>query len=382
MTISSSRSDRTEWTGEYRFARGDGSYANVFDRGLLIRNEEGKPLRMVGSLMDVTSRKEIDRMKSDFVSFASHQLRTPLAGERWMLELAADAPGLPDDAREYIRAAQESNERLVAIVNDLLDMSRLEGGIPRGSVQPVDLVARTRSILDEMRSLVEEKSHRLVMVLPNAPRNVRADQQWLRQAITNLVSNAIKYTPGRGTITVTWRQPTASFAGRSATQESVFPTLRFLTCSRSFTAPTTRPPSRPRAPASASTLCASSLNVSAVRCGARPMTAALARRLLSLSRPWSSVESRRTNRVSFPSNSSRQEARSAGGANEMSPDSSPEPDVIHRLKNHLAIIAGFSQLLLENFPENDPRRGDIVAIHNGAHEALTLMPEVISRLAP
>ena len=81
------------WRAEYRVRRANGSYAWVLDRGYAVRDAGGRPRRVIGAMMDITDRKEAERMKSDFVSFVSHQLRTPLAGMSWMLELAGRQRG-------------------------------------------------------------------------------------------------------------------------------------------------------------------------------------------------------------------------------------------------------------------------------------------------
>ena len=141
-------------------------------------------------------------MKSNFVAFVSHQLRTPLSGIKWMLELASDVPALPDDARGYVAEAQESAERLVTLVNDLLDVSRHESGQLAVTLEAVALQPLTHSVLAEMRSLITEKAHRLVLDLAPGAAPVTADLQLLRQAVLNLVSNAIKYTPDNGTISI------------------------------------------------------------------------------------------------------------------------------------------------------------------------------------
>jgi PAS domain S-box-containing protein len=198
-------SDRTVWTGEYRFRKADGTYAWVFDRGYVVR-AGGAPRRMIASMMDITARKEAERMKSDFVSFVSHQLRTPLSGMNWMLELANDTPGLPETARDYIAEARESADRLGGLVNDLLDVSRLESGRLALALEPVQLGELTRSVLDESRALVEAKGHQLRLELSEAAPSVLADAQLMRQAVANLMSNAIKYTPAGGTIEVVLAQ--------------------------------------------------------------------------------------------------------------------------------------------------------------------------------
>jgi PAS domain S-box-containing protein len=151
---------------------------------------------------DVTHEREVSRMKSDFVSFVTHQLRTPLAGIRWMLELAAQDPDLPADAASYIQDAREAAQRLIQLVNDLLDISRLERGKLTVDATPIDLGELTRGVLTEMSVLVQEKGHRVALAGDaDAPR-VLADPQLVRQVVVNLVSNAIKYTPEAGTIEI------------------------------------------------------------------------------------------------------------------------------------------------------------------------------------
>jgi two-component system phosphate regulon sensor histidine kinase PhoR len=147
-------------------------------------------------------------MKTDFVSFVSHQLRTPLSGVSWMLELASEAPGLSPEVAGYVGEARDSAHRLIRLVNDLLDVSRLESG--RLIVQPEnlrldDLVA---GVVTELRSLVEDKQQQLTVARLASEPTIFADSQLMRQAVTNLVSNAIKYTPGGGKIdvTITMRQ--------------------------------------------------------------------------------------------------------------------------------------------------------------------------------
>jgi two-component system phosphate regulon sensor histidine kinase PhoR len=151
---------------------------------------------------DVTQEREVSRMKSDFVSFVTHQLRTPLAGIRWMLELAAQDPDVPADAASYVQDAREAAQRLIQLVNDLLDISRLERGKLTVTATPTDLGELTRGVLAETAGLVQEKGHRVSLAGDaDAPR-VLADPQLLRQVVANLVSNAIKYTPEAGTIEI------------------------------------------------------------------------------------------------------------------------------------------------------------------------------------
>jgi len=189
------------WRAEYRLRRANGHYAWVLDRGYAVRDANGQPRRVIGAMMDITERKEAERMKSDFVSFVSHQLRTPLAGMSWMLELAADSEDLPDTAREYITEARESGARLVSLVNDLLDVARIESGRTASTPQDVPLGELTASVLQEMNSLISERGH-TVHVHESTDATAWVDAQLVRQVITNLLSNAVKYTPPGGQIDV------------------------------------------------------------------------------------------------------------------------------------------------------------------------------------
>jgi signal transduction histidine kinase len=152
-------------------------------------------------MIDITERKEAERMKSDFVSFVSHQLRTPIAGMNWMLELASEAETLPPQARDYISEARESAARLSTLVNDLLDVARLESGRTMMARAAVRLDQLTRSVLREMQTVVDEKRH-TVTFETGAAAPALGDEQMLRQVIANLLSNAIKYTADGGHIDV------------------------------------------------------------------------------------------------------------------------------------------------------------------------------------
>src|SRR5438445_38516 len=170
-------------------------------------------IRLLGTLADhagiaidnarhYEQERQISQMKSDFVGFVTHQLRTPLAGIKWMLELASQEADLPAEAASYVQDAQAAAQRLIGLVNDLLDIGRLERGKLSIALQPVPLGPLTQSVLEETRVLVEGKGHRLDMTAVAEGPVVAADSQLLRQVVLNLVSNAIKYTPDGGKIEI------------------------------------------------------------------------------------------------------------------------------------------------------------------------------------
>ena len=159
----------------------------------------GAPVGVTLTLQDVTREREVNRMKSEFVTFVTHQLRTPLAGIKWLLELAADDPALPPDAKSYVGDSREAAERLITLVNDLLDISRLESGrLPLSPIK-VDLAELTREVLVESEPLAGGRGHQVTVT---GAGTAVVDRQLLRQVVLNLVSNAVKYTPAGGRIDV------------------------------------------------------------------------------------------------------------------------------------------------------------------------------------
>lgn len=174
------------------------------------RDAAGDVVGLTLTLQDVTKDREVSQMKSDFVSFVTHQLRTPLSGIKWMLELAGQQEHVPGDARAYIQDAHGASERLITLVNDLLDISRLERGRLDVHPHPTDLAALTGKVLEEIQPLAQDKGHRVSVSAPADLPSVLADPQLLRQAILNLASNAIKYTRPGGAIAIRMTREPAS----------------------------------------------------------------------------------------------------------------------------------------------------------------------------
>lgn len=147
-----------------------------------------------------------DAMKSDFVSFVSHQLRTPLCGVSWILELAAETPSLSPDVASYVNDARESAHRLIRLVNDLLDVSRLESGRVDVNPQRLRLYDVVSTVATDLKHLVEDRRLQLTIHAPDPNAMVYVDPRLMRQAVTNLLSNAAKYTPSGGRIDITLTQ--------------------------------------------------------------------------------------------------------------------------------------------------------------------------------
>jgi signal transduction histidine kinase len=156
---------------------------------------------------DVTALKEAERLKDDFVGIAAHELRTPLAAIKGYAQIlarqAARGQGqeLEDWQTEAIEAIDSSTSRLVELTEDLLDVTRLQGGRLELHSEPADLVALLQRVVNRMRSTTDTHT----IVLTATPEHIVAmiDRQRIEQVITNLINNAIKYSPDGGTIEIT-----------------------------------------------------------------------------------------------------------------------------------------------------------------------------------
>jgi signal transduction histidine kinase len=152
----------------------------------------------------VTQERELDRMKSEFVSQVSHELRTPLTAIKGFTEmlLDRDAGEINEEQEEFLKVITSNVDRLVLLINDLLDMSRIESGRLQLKLEAIDLEEIVQSVATTMRPLVNGKQQTLVVhIEPDLPRAL-GDHDRILQVVTNLVSNAHKYTPADGFISV------------------------------------------------------------------------------------------------------------------------------------------------------------------------------------
>ena len=163
---------------------------------------DGRSVGRVCILRDVTKFKELDTMKSEFVATVSHDLRSPLTlmrGYATMLEMVGD---LNDQQQNYVKKIVTGVENMSRLVNTLLDLGRIEIGVglQLESVSVLDILERVTSAL-QMQATQKEIGFN-VEIPKDMPQTVEADQALLHQAVYNLVENALKYTPEKGSVTV------------------------------------------------------------------------------------------------------------------------------------------------------------------------------------
>lgn len=152
-------------------------------------------------MQDVTHFKELDRMKSDFVSTVSHDLRSPLTSIKAYAQMLTMAGELNEKQELFATRIGNSVDRISALITDLLDISKIEAGIDE-QVKVVDLTGLASEVVAELQSQADRKHQQLVYHGPGCEIPVSGNEVRLKQVIQNLVNNAIKYTPDGGQISV------------------------------------------------------------------------------------------------------------------------------------------------------------------------------------
>ena len=188
--------DERKWT----YIRKDGSRFPVLLSITAIFDADGRPDSYLGIASDITESVKIEHMKNEFVSTVSHELRTPLTSIRGALGLIVGgvAGKLPEKAKSLVDIAHKNSERLILLVNDILDMEKIASGKMSFNLKQVDIVSLARQALETNRSYGEQFKVDFVLADTLPECNVEADADRLMQVMANLLSNAAKFSlPGK-----------------------------------------------------------------------------------------------------------------------------------------------------------------------------------------
>jgi len=169
----------------------------------------GKLIGIIGTFRDISKEKEVEEAKNDFISLASHQLRTPLTSIKWMLQAAEMMKDMEAWKEEYLGDAILSMERMIGLVHDLLNVSQLEEGSI--AVKPVKTdvgVLIDKLIKTEARVIAKTKKQKIQFKKPVQKITLSVDRQLLRQVVSNLISNALRYSEPGKKVTVSVKKST------------------------------------------------------------------------------------------------------------------------------------------------------------------------------
>ena len=199
-------SDQPTWHSEYRFQKADGDYITIRNRAFVLRDSTGEPMRIIGSMLDITKQKQLDRAKDEFISLVSHQLRTPLTTIRLLSEMLVGGfvGDITAEQKEHTTKITNASIRLIKLVSDILNISRAE--LDRIKIEPVptDVNQLIQTYIDEQTPMAEEKGTTITFKPANLPL-ISLDPIALGQIIQNLLGNAIHYTkPADGHVDVSF----------------------------------------------------------------------------------------------------------------------------------------------------------------------------------
>ncbi len=184
--------------------RKDGRHIAVADSAAPLRDAAGRVVGVVVVFRDTTLEREIDQAKTEFVSLASHQLRTPLTYVNWFAEmlLGGDGGELTEKQKKYVKEMYAGNKRMVDLVNALLNVSRIELGTFAIDIELVDLVKIAKSAVRELMPMIQKKKIEVEEKYGRGLKSYKGDPKLLMIIFQNLLSNAVKYTPEGGRVGV------------------------------------------------------------------------------------------------------------------------------------------------------------------------------------
>jgi PAS domain S-box-containing protein len=166
--------------------------------------ENMQTLFYVSLWQDITKRKEVEEMRSSFISIASHQLNTPLSGMKWFIDLLQQgkAGSLSPKQSEFVQNIADSNIRMIALVRSLLNVSRIESGRIIVDPRPTDIKTMLNEVLTDIQMLTTKKQQTIKIDIDPSLPQILLDQRLIRHVYMNLLSNSRKYSPEKTEIDV------------------------------------------------------------------------------------------------------------------------------------------------------------------------------------
>jgi PAS domain S-box-containing protein len=190
------------FTAEKQYERPDGSKVDFVVRMSKIRGNTSEQTRIVAQMIDITEKNRLAKLKDDFLATTSHELRTPLTVVHGALSLLQGLGELPGQSEKLLGLARRNSDRLLHLVNDLLDFQKLNSGQLSLQLEVVNVVDLVKQSVEEIEPLVSKFGVNITFDAVRKHLWVRADPLRAKQVITNLLSNAAKFAPPDGSIEV------------------------------------------------------------------------------------------------------------------------------------------------------------------------------------
>jgi len=197
--------NKVEWTGQRYELVLNKPFKRCFNVSVAPMIDEKETIGMIVILHDTTREKEVARMKSEFVSLAAHQLRTPLSAIKWILRMVIDGDvgSISEEQTQFLERGYESNERMIILINDLLNVTRIEEGRFVCNLKSQSFEDIIEEAVVNLRRMTEQKK---VEIIFNKPKKsfpkVRVDKKCIALVMQNLLDNAVRFNKPGGKVTV------------------------------------------------------------------------------------------------------------------------------------------------------------------------------------
>ncbi len=194
--------NKKPFTGEFKNKRKNGEEYYSIVNIVPVLGENNQISFFVAVERDITERRRIDRAKSEFVSLASHQLRTPLSTIRWYSEMliAGDAGKLKKEQSKYIEEIYRGNTRMIELVNALLNVSTLELGTFIIEPEIIDIRDISDKVIEALSQRIKEKELKFIKKYDKDIPKINLDRKLVSVILENILTNAVKYTPKKGEV--------------------------------------------------------------------------------------------------------------------------------------------------------------------------------------
>lgn len=198
------KNKKETFTGEFKNKRKNGEEYYAAASVSPVLDDNGEVIFFVGIERDITREKEIDKAKTEFVSLASHQLRTPLSAINWYTEMlmAGDAGKITKTQKDYLEEVYNGSNRMVNLVNALLNVSRIDLGTFAVDPENIDLKKISDEIIKELSPKIKSKKMKIETKYDLKLKEIKADPKLVGIIFQNLISNAVKYTSDGGKVKV------------------------------------------------------------------------------------------------------------------------------------------------------------------------------------